>query len=378
VTPGTLLQGRFEIGEAAASGGIGLIFHARDRLEGVPVAVKVLRGDGPVEIERFEREGAVLAQLHHPGIVRHIAHGQSPTGERYLAMEWLEGEDLRQRLARAPLTPAESLTLLRNAASALAVAHACGVVHRDLKPGNLFLVAGSVERVRVLDFGVAALLHQTEPITAAGALVGTPGYMAPEQARGLPTHGASSDVFSLGCILYECLTGKRAFRGADVVAVLAKVQLQEAPSLRKLRPDLPEVLELLVSRMMARDPEERFPDASSVLSAIEAIEDPEDAPAPISDRASDSTIEATTAGEGIRLAALGMNEQRVVTVVMASAGAATELARRARDRAVIDVERHGGHLDGPAGLHRSQSAEHPGAHRGRPPYPPGLYRRQGL
>jgi len=133
---------------------MGLIFRALDRLEGVEVAVKVLRGDDPGDVERFEREAAILAELHHPSVVRYLTHGQTSAGERYLVMEWLEGEDLRQRLARQPLTAAESLTILRNVASALALAHGRGLVHRDLKPSNLFLVGGSVERVRVLDFGL--------------------------------------------------------------------------------------------------------------------------------------------------------------------------------------------------------------------------------
>ena len=269
---GTLIEGRYEIERAVGAGGMGVVFRAIDRLEGGPVAVKLLLGDDPTEVERFEREGKILAELRHPGIVRYITRGVRPSGEHYLVMEWLDGEDLGQRLARAKLTPAESLQVIRGAAAALAVAHARGLMHRDVKPGNVFLLGGSVEHVCVLDFGIARLLDEIAPLTQAGMIVGTPGYVAPEQALGAPVQDPRADVFALGCVLFECLTGRRAFEGVNFMAVLAKILLQEIPPLRSLRADLPESLELLVTSMMARDPARRLTDAAAVVAAIDALE----------------------------------------------------------------------------------------------------------
>src|SRR4051812_16274251 len=153
---------------------MGIVFRAVDRLTGAPVAVKFLRGDDPTEVERFEREGDVLAELEHPAIVRYITHGIRALGERYLVTEWLDGEDLEERLSKKRLTPAESLTLVRGVAVALAAAHARGVMHRDIKPSNIFLLGGSVEQVKLLDFGIARFVDERAPLTASGVLMGTP------------------------------------------------------------------------------------------------------------------------------------------------------------------------------------------------------------
>src|SRR5581483_5193082 len=140
------------------------------------------------------RESAVLAELRHPGIVRYVSHGRSPEGDHYIVMEWLDGEDLQQRLAERPLTPAESLAVVHDAAAALAVAHARGLVHRDVKPSNIFLVGRDVRRVRLLDFGIARLVDEAKVLTRQGDILGSPGYMAPEQAQGRVV-SARTDVF---------------------------------------------------------------------------------------------------------------------------------------------------------------------------------------
>src|SRR5690348_4745047 len=138
--PRDVVNGRFEIDRRAGHGGMGTVFRAKDRQTGATVAVKVILGHGPELAERFMREAAVLAELRHPGIVRFVASGETPDGEPYLVMEWLDGEGLDDRLARGPLSVSETIELGRRVAAALAVAHARGVVHRDLKPSNLFLV----------------------------------------------------------------------------------------------------------------------------------------------------------------------------------------------------------------------------------------------
>src|SRR5262249_47812202 len=150
------------------------------------------------EAERFSREALLLSELRHPGIVSYIAHGQLPDGQRFLAMEWLDGEDLAQRLTHGPLPVRACVSLLEHVAAALAVAHERGIIHRDLKPGNLFLPEGQIERVKILDFGIARRLQPSRVLTRTGTVVGTPEYMSPEQARGGRDLLPAADLFSLG------------------------------------------------------------------------------------------------------------------------------------------------------------------------------------
>jgi len=270
VTPGTVFADRFVVDRAAGSGGMGTVYRAHDRFEGGEVALKVLHG-GAQESERFLREARVLAELRHPAIVRYVAHGTTPAGQAWLAMEWLEGEDLADRLARGGLTPSDSVALVARAASALALAHARGVIHRDVKPSNLFLPGGRLQDAKVLDFGIARLAWATRAATRTGVLLGTPGYMAPEQARGEKDVDARADVFSLGSVLFECLTGEPAFVGDNIVAVLAKVLLEDVPHIRDARPDLPAALDELVARLMSKEREARPRTAGEVVEALASV-----------------------------------------------------------------------------------------------------------
>ena len=171
---GQLIGGRFELVALAGSGGMGAVYRALDRHSGATVAVKLTssRGLNPNDMERFVREANLLALLQHPGVVSYVAHGHTPAGYLYLAMEWLDGEDLAARLVRGPLSVRESLLLLRRVADALSLAHRRGIVHRDLKPSNLFLRQGAVERVTLLDFGIARM--QSPGASAGVALVSGP------------------------------------------------------------------------------------------------------------------------------------------------------------------------------------------------------------
>ncbi len=296
---GDVIAGRFEIEELIGSGGMGDVHRAIDRTSGERVALKSLRTHGGVA-ERFLRESEILAELSHPAIVRHIAHGQSQRGELYLAMEWLEGEDLGKRLARKTLTVGESLTLIVRVAEALALVHAQGVLHRDLKPSNFFLRDGRVEHVKVLDFGIAHV--SGGGLTGTGNTLGTPGYMAPEQARGERNVDASADVFALGCVLFECLSGRPAFVGEHAVAILGKILFEEAPRLREVRPEANPALDELVARMLSKSPAKRPADAGALL--VELL-----------------TLGAQTGAPPIRTtpppAMLTEGEQRLLSVVMA-------------------------------------------------------------
>ncbi|MBK9266019.1 MAG: protein kinase [Polyangiaceae bacterium] len=269
----TRVDDRFVLEYIAGTGGMGAVYRARDERSGRAVAIKLLQQSGGTEqLERFTREANVLAELDHPGIVQHVAHGVTASGEPYLAMEWLEGEDLAQRLARGPLSLSETLTLVRCVAEALAYAHARGIVHRDVKPSNVFLRGGSVADAALLDFGIAQLDAATRPLTATGVIVGTPAYMAPEQARADKELGPAADVFSLGCILHECAAGTPPFSGGNLVAVLAKILFADPPRLRDVRPDIPDAVDVLLSRMLSRNPADRLPHGSAVAAAIASID----------------------------------------------------------------------------------------------------------
>lgn len=270
---GILFANRFTVEKRIKSGGMGLVYRARDRQSNRPVALKLLTGQQAADqIDRFMREARMLSELRHPGIVAYIAHGISSEGQPYLAMEWLEGEDLSALLQRQRMSVQEALTLLRCAAAALQVAHQAGMLHRDLKPSNLFLREGRVDRVTLIDFGLArrALGNQ---LTQTGLVMGTPEYMAPEQARADRQIGPSADIFSLGCIAFECLTGQPPFVSEHVAGVLAKILFEEAPSLRIVRPDLPEPLSKLIARMLTKSPLARIPDATALLAELETIGD---------------------------------------------------------------------------------------------------------
>jgi eukaryotic-like serine/threonine-protein kinase len=269
---GEVLSDRFVIERLAGKGGMGAVYRALDRLSGTPIALKLIARRGQHE-PRFAQEASVLAELSHPSIVRYVAHGETPQGQPYLAMEWLEGEDLSQRLARSPLTAGESVAMARRVAEALAAAHERGIVHRDIKPSNVLLVEGQPSRATLLDFGIARTSAPpiAGPITRTGVVLGTVGYMSPEQATGDKLLDARTDVFALGCVLFECLTGEPVFSGEHMVAVLAKVLRAEAPRVRSLRPELPSSLDELVARMLSKDPASRIRDGGAVLGELIAI-----------------------------------------------------------------------------------------------------------
>ncbi len=315
--PGTIIGGRFVIERRAASGGMGLVFHARDHLDGTAVALKLLHSVDALDGERFERESRILATLEHPGIVRHVAHGTTTAGERYLAMEWLAGEDLAARLVRRPLSPAESLTVLRSAAEALSYAHERGIVHRDVKPSNIFLVDHDVRRLKILDFGIARRDRETAVLTYTGGILGTPGYMSPEQIQGSSGQRPQMDVYSLGCVAFECLTGRRAFEGTHLMAALAKVLFQEPPSLRDHRPDAPDPLVALIGRMIAKKAAERPADGAAVCVELTRIQEVLAAwsTAPV-----DITLSSPRSlppSSQLDQSALTMREQRLVSLVLA-------------------------------------------------------------
>jgi hypothetical protein len=251
---------------------MGQVFRARDVHSGQPVALKLMHPtDSQEAIRRFTREAEMLARLSHPGIVAYVAHGVSEDTQPFLAMEWLEGESLSQRLARQRLDVAQTLAMLQRIAESLDTAHQRGIIHRDLKPSNLFLRSGRPEDVVILDFGLARHVLPSQAVTVNALLLGTPGYMAPEQVSSQRDITPGADIFALGCVLYECLTGRQPFMAPLLQEVLVKILLAEPLPLRELREELPASWQMLVNAMLAKDPKQRLPDARGLKVALSAL-----------------------------------------------------------------------------------------------------------
>jgi hypothetical protein len=272
--PGVLLADRFLVQDLVGEGGMAQVFRGLDQQTGTKVAIKITQGRGTEELERFEREARLLLQLVHPAVVGYVANGRAADGTPYLVMQWLEGEDLAARLERGPLDADETVTLGLRVAGALAAAHELGIVHRDIKPSNIFLPDGRVERATVLDFGVArpSWYQASSVATRTGALLGTLGYMAPEQALGAKSVDGRADLFSLGCVLYECLVGVRLFGGAHAVEVLANLLTQPIERPGDRATDVPEALDGLIVRMLSREAAGRPPSSAAIATALERIE----------------------------------------------------------------------------------------------------------
>jgi hypothetical protein len=276
---GAIIDGRYEVVGPVGAGASATVYRVRDRhCGGRAAALKLLRGVLTEDVARLRGEATILTRLDHPHLVRALAHGVSSEGTHYLALEWLEGEDLRSRIRRGVLDAAEALALARGAARALACIHAAGIVHRDVKPGNLMLPDGEAARVKLLDFGIAMTRHRDGPPTETGVVMGTPGYMPPEQARRAPDIGPAADIFALGAVLFEALTGGRPFAAHAPLAEIFRTVNERAPRLSTCLGDVPPALDDLVARMLDPDPGARPADGGSLLAALDVLHVPETQP----------------------------------------------------------------------------------------------------
>jgi eukaryotic-like serine/threonine-protein kinase len=298
---GDTVAGRFVVQREAGVGGMGRVYRAEDQTSGRPVALKMLSATDEASRERFDREARILSELSHPVIVGYVAHGKDASGTPFLAMEWLEGVPLSVRLRSGPLSPSDTASLGLHVAEALAAAHAAGVLHRDVKPSNLILGRGDAD-VSVVDFGVARHVNESDTVTRTGLIVGSCAYMSPEQARGARHIGTRSDLFSLGCVLYECVSGIRAFGASDATASLAKVLLDEPAPLQEVAPAVSPAFASLVTKLLRKNPDERPESAHEVAKVLRDIVD--------------GRVEGPSSEPVAR--SLGRREQRVVWVVLAS------------------------------------------------------------
>src|SRR3989454_4931588 len=280
IDTGTRL-GRYEIRAQIGEGGMGEVYRARDTQLGRDVAVKVLPSTYSVDeqrLSRFEQEASAASALNHPNIL--IVHDiGSHEGSLYVVSELLEGETLRKRISGAPLAQRRAIEYALKVANGLAAAHEKGIVHRDLKPDNIFITKDG--RVKILDFGIAKLTQaegsqsQTDiPTrrvdTGPGVVMGTVGYMSPEQVRGQAVDHRS-DIFSFGAILYEMLSGRRAFHGESAADTMSAILKEDPPDLSDTNQKISPNLERLVNHCLEKNPEERFHSASDLAFALEAL-----------------------------------------------------------------------------------------------------------
>jgi hypothetical protein len=266
----TVIGGRFELLTQAGKGGMASVYKARDLETSGIVAVKVLTLDRPFDVARFQREATVLATMQHPNVVRYIAHGQA-TGVHFLAQEWVDGDTLAVYLKNHGATVRDAVTIAIGVAGALASIHELGVIHRDVKPSNIILANGKPDGVKLVDFGIARAAADAGLLTRSGVMLGTPSYMSPEQAQGLLSIEPVTDVWALGCVLFEALTGRTAFAGKTPAAIRAKVLLADPPALLALCPEAPPELCLLVGHMLEKRESRRPADGAALLDRLRAL-----------------------------------------------------------------------------------------------------------
>jgi serine/threonine protein kinase len=272
LTPDLLIADRFRLVSPLGQGGMGAVWLAHHTGLNIPCAVKFIHPEAAEDPEiraRFEREARAVAQIRSPNVIQIFDHGIWQ-GVPYIAMEYLQGEDLARRLKhRRTITPAETYAILAQISHALAKAHAAGIVHRDLKPANIFLVRDDDQEIaKVLDFGVAKDIKPgLDMNTQTGATLGTPFYMSPEQGRGLKNLDHRSDLWALGVIAYQCLTGRLPFNGEVLGDLLMKIMVDPIP-LPSAIASLPRGFDAWWLRAVARDPAQRFQSTRELIEAL--------------------------------------------------------------------------------------------------------------
>lgn len=300
---GTVVDGRYRIDRLLGEGGMGAVYATTDlRLE-KPVAIKLISRElaaNPEALARFHREAKVTSALGHPHIVQVLDFSVTPTGEPFIVMEFLDGEDLEHRIRRdGRLSAKDTLAMAKQVASALMAAHEKGIIHRDLKPANIYLLhaAGANDFVKVLDFGISKITSSSTRLTRTTAIVGTPNYMSPEQAEARNDDiDGRTDQWALACIVWECLTGELLFPGDNAMSVLLQIVNKPPRPFPVKLPDFGDRLHAVLMRGLARDKNDRFASVNDFAVALEnAVAGlPAMASAPGTVRASKTAVEDPT------------------------------------------------------------------------------------
>jgi serine/threonine protein kinase len=273
---GTVLDNAYRLVRVISEGGMGTVYEAIQLRLDRRVAVKIMRSglaENPEALSRFRREAKVLSRLGHPHVVQLLDVGAVASDHPYLVTEYLEGEDLQHRIDRVGRLPlGTALSIFRQVAAALAAIHAQAIVHRDLKPANIFLldVKGSADFVKVIDFGISKVKTSHTDLTRPASLMGTPEYMAPEQASGrIEDVDHRSDQWGLACLVWHVLTGSPPFTGGALNELLDRVINDDPPSLLAATPGLPPDLERVLRRALAKRQSQRFATVTAFLRAFE-------------------------------------------------------------------------------------------------------------
>jgi len=277
--PGDIIDSKYRIVRLIGEGGMGSVHEGENVRIKRRVAIKVLHkqaANNEAALLRFEREAQAAGHIGSDHILEVLDLGVLADGDRYMVMEFLDGEPLSSRIRSVgSMIPQQLVPLLRQALSGLEAAHRAGIIHRDLKPDNIFIVrekAGKTDFVKLIDFGISKfnVLGGDMAMTSTGAVMGTPYYMSPEQAKGSRSVDARSDVYSMGVIAFEALTGQVPFDGSTFNELMFKIVLAEPPQLKLMRPDVDPAFVAIVEKMMAREPDARYATSKEVMAALDA------------------------------------------------------------------------------------------------------------